>query len=156
MEKCTYCVQRIQEAKIQVKVNAQRAARLATGKDGAEIQLGDDELKVPDGTIVPACQQVCPTDGVAFGDLVGSRKPGQQAKERPEELLRTGIPQYPPPHDLPGQDSKPQRKDADFRQEAAFLSGVSRQSLSSHNEKGHGDDHKKKKDKNGTKEKESH
>ena len=69
MEKCTYCVQRIQQAKIQVKVDAQRNARLSTGKDGTEVELGDDQLKVPDGTIVPACQQVCPTDAVAFGDL---------------------------------------------------------------------------------------
>ena len=69
MEKCTYCVQRIQQAKIQVKVDAQRNARLSTGKDGTEVELSDDQLKVPDGTIVPACQQVCPTDAVAFGDL---------------------------------------------------------------------------------------
>lgn len=69
MEKCTYCVQRIQEAKIQVKVNAQRAAKLASGKDGADLELSEKDLKVPDGTIVPACQQVCPSDGVVFGDL---------------------------------------------------------------------------------------
>ncbi|MEC8779378.1 MAG: 4Fe-4S dicluster domain-containing protein, partial [Verrucomicrobiota bacterium] len=69
MEKCTYCVQRIQEAKIRIKVNAQREAKLSTGLDGSDIQLETKDIKVPDGTIRPACQQVCPSDGVAFGDL---------------------------------------------------------------------------------------
>ncbi len=69
MEKCTYCVQRIQEAKIRVKVKAQRDAKLNSGLDGSEMKLEVEDLKVPDGTIRPACQQVCPSDGVAFGDL---------------------------------------------------------------------------------------
>ena len=69
MEKCTYCVQRIQEAKIKVKVAAQRNALLQSGKDGSELSLEKDDLKVSDGTIKTACQQVCPSDGVAFGDL---------------------------------------------------------------------------------------
>ena len=69
MEKCTYCVQRIQEAKIRIKVKAQRKAKLTTGLDGSEMKLETKDIKVPDGTIRPACQQVCPSDGVAFGDL---------------------------------------------------------------------------------------
>ncbi|HXE75983.1 MAG TPA: TAT-variant-translocated molybdopterin oxidoreductase [Candidatus Xenobia bacterium] len=48
MEKCTYCVQRIQEAKI-----------------GAEKQ----DRAARDGEIQTACQQVCPTQAIVFGNL---------------------------------------------------------------------------------------
>ncbi|MBG28896.1 MAG: hydrogenase [Opitutae bacterium] len=69
MEKCTYCVQRIQEAKIRTKSEAQRKKQLATGKNGAELKMEVSELKVPDGTIKTACQQVCGSDAITFGDL---------------------------------------------------------------------------------------
>ena len=76
MEKCTFCVQRIQEAKIQVKVNAQRETRLSSGNDGAEMQIDDADLKVPDGTIKPACSQVCPSDAITFSATSRTRKVG--------------------------------------------------------------------------------
>jgi MoCo/4Fe-4S cofactor protein with predicted Tat translocation signal len=53
MEKCTYCVQRITEHKID--------AETATVREGKEIRVGD-ELKT-------ACQQSCPADAITFGNI---------------------------------------------------------------------------------------
>ena len=48
MEKCTYCVQRIQE----VKIAANR-----------------EDRRITDGEVKSACQQACPSSAITFGDL---------------------------------------------------------------------------------------
>jgi molybdopterin-containing oxidoreductase family iron-sulfur binding subunit len=62
MEKCTYCVQRIQNAKIKWKAQ-HRVQVPGTPVTGAV----NDPL--PDGTIETACQMACPTEAIVFGDL---------------------------------------------------------------------------------------
>ncbi len=53
MEKCTYCLQRIEEHRITSRVKAG----------------GSDKLKIPTDTIKSACQQACPAEAITFGDL---------------------------------------------------------------------------------------
>jgi molybdopterin-containing oxidoreductase family iron-sulfur binding subunit len=58
MEKCTYCIQRIREAKI--------------AADREDRAIGDGEVKT-------ACQQACPTRAIVFGDL---NDPGSEVRKR--------------------------------------------------------------------------
>ena len=53
MEKCTYCIQRINEHKID--------AETASVRGGKQIKVGDE--------LQTACQQSCPADAIIFGNL---------------------------------------------------------------------------------------
>jgi molybdopterin-containing oxidoreductase family iron-sulfur binding subunit len=72
MEKCTYCIQRINQAKIETKLAG----------------IGAD-MGVPDGFFQTACQQACPSDSIVFGDIldVKSRVHATRAHARSYGLL---------------------------------------------------------------------
>ncbi len=62
MEKCTFCVQRLQEVKSHAK---------------------DEHRKVRDGEIQTACQQTCPTNAIVFGDINDQESTVSKFREHP-------------------------------------------------------------------------
>lgn len=68
MEKCTYCLQRINQAKISSK---------------------RENRTLEDGEVVSACQQTCPTDAITFGNINDpeSRVSKQKNNDRDYHLL---------------------------------------------------------------------
>ena len=72
MEKCTFCTQRVEEAKMAAK------------------RAGQDRKKLPDGAVTPACAQACPTQAITFGNIndLESRVAKLKASERNYELLQ--------------------------------------------------------------------
>jgi molybdopterin-containing oxidoreductase family iron-sulfur binding subunit len=62
MEKCSYCVQRIE------------AAKIIADKENREIR---------DGEIMTACQQACPASAITFGNI--NDKASKVAKHKAEE-----------------------------------------------------------------------
>jgi molybdopterin-containing oxidoreductase family iron-sulfur binding subunit len=62
MEKCTYCVQRINHARVNAK-------------------LEDREIR--DGEVLTACQAACPTDAIVFGNINDPQSRVAQSKKSP-------------------------------------------------------------------------
>jgi len=69
MEKCTYCVQRIEVGRITAK------------NEGRELA---------DGDVVSACQQACPTDAIVFGDLKDPESRVSRVKEQNRDYAMLG------------------------------------------------------------------
>ncbi|MBV8341046.1 MAG: 4Fe-4S dicluster domain-containing protein, partial [Gammaproteobacteria bacterium] len=69
MEKCTYCIQRIE------------SAHIAADRDGRRIR---------DGEVLTACQAVCPTQAISFGDSADPQSQVARAKASPRNYLLLG------------------------------------------------------------------
>jgi len=78
MEKCTYCVQRVENGKIQWKVKAAQA-----GNPG--------DVVVPDGVIKTACQQACPAGSIVFGNILDPQSAVSQAKALGQDYALLGY-----------------------------------------------------------------
>jgi molybdopterin-containing oxidoreductase family iron-sulfur binding subunit len=75
MEKCTYCVQRINDARWHAEV---------------------ENRVIKDGEVTTACQQVCPTDAIIFGNIVDKESEIYKSKAEPHNYgVLTDLNTYP-------------------------------------------------------------
>ena len=97
MEKCTFCVQRIQEAKI---------ARAGARRRFAPIRSSR-------ATRSPrACAQVCPADAIVFGDIADPKTRVSKVKAAEPQLPAARISEREDAHELSGAHSQPESEDA--------------------------------------------
>jgi MoCo/4Fe-4S cofactor protein with predicted Tat translocation signal len=67
MEKCTYCVQRINQARVSAKL---------------------DDRQIRDGEVLTACQSACPTDAIVFGNI---NDPGSKVAQLKKSTLNYSL-----------------------------------------------------------------
>jgi molybdopterin-containing oxidoreductase family iron-sulfur binding subunit len=85
MEKCTYCVQRINLARIEYK------KRLADAATAPTTQLRDQYMKQSHDAIEgiqTACQQACPTEAIVFGNI---NDPGSRVAKLKRDTLNYSM-----------------------------------------------------------------
>ncbi len=71
MEKCTYCIQRVNEARVDSKLR---------GLDS-----------IPDGFMQTACEQACPTESIVFGDIEDPLSKVRQLRDNARSYLLLGY-----------------------------------------------------------------
>jgi molybdopterin-containing oxidoreductase family iron-sulfur binding subunit len=75
MEKCTYCVQRINAARVAAKI---------------EGIAKDEPPRIEDGAVVTACQAACPSRAIVFGDINDPASQVSKLKAQPHNYSALG------------------------------------------------------------------
>ncbi|MFT5424616.1 MAG: MoCo/4Fe-4S cofactor protein with predicted Tat translocation signal [Phycisphaerales bacterium] len=78
MEKCSYCIQRINAARAEVKLR--------------DIWTDAEQVgPIPDGFFQTACQQACPTESIVFGDILDPASRVKQSRDGDRAYMLLGY-----------------------------------------------------------------
>ena len=89
IEKCTYCLQRIESARIDARTHARKTKSREQGKYDETLAISKQDLAIPTDTLKVACQEACPAEAIHFGNLLDKASDIVKAKSnsRNYELL---------------------------------------------------------------------
>lgn len=83
MEKCTYCVQMVERAKIRHK---SRLMKEHPGQPSTSVRVTEKDLLLPDGEAQTACQLACPMGAITFGNVLDTSSAVFRAKSLPRHM----------------------------------------------------------------------
>ncbi len=131
MEKCSFCLQRIEKAKIGQKVKARESGDVA----------------IPDGQLKTACQQACPAEAISFGNLVDEHSVVSVQKGNPRNYSVLDYLHTKPRVTYLAKVRNPNASMPDFKEypistvEYQKVNGVNGNPYEAHHGGGHGADH---------------
>lgn len=83
MEKCTYCVQMVERAKIR---HRSRLMKEHPGEPSTSLRITEKDLLLPDGAAQTACQLACPMGAITFGNVLDRSSAVFRAKSLPRHM----------------------------------------------------------------------
>ncbi|HWB03568.1 MAG TPA: TAT-variant-translocated molybdopterin oxidoreductase [Verrucomicrobiales bacterium] len=69
IEKCTYCIQRIESSRIDARAQGRRNKRHATGANDENLKIEEKDIAIPTDSVKTACQESCPAEAIVFGNI---------------------------------------------------------------------------------------
>ena len=73
MEKCTYCLQRIESSRAEARARGRKKAALESGTFDENLVVTDEQIRIKTDSVKVACQQACPADAIMFGNLLDEK-----------------------------------------------------------------------------------
>lgn len=73
MEKCTYCLQRIEGNRADARAHGRKQASLESGKTDESLVITNEQIRIKTDSFKVACQEACPADAIMFGNRLDEK-----------------------------------------------------------------------------------